>query len=148
MCAALYKNVKQGGGAANQRMSKRELLSELEFLSDLLRAEFVFPTQGIKQNSIATLDRLVADGVLQVEDDAMVGLSAHERSIGREHYDFHTFLIWPLCVCSHCVWADTAASRRTGWPRSRSSRSRHRPMFLSLAAASGSRSASRCVRLC
>lgn len=26
----------------------------------------------------------------------MVGLSAHERATGREHYDFHTFLIWPF----------------------------------------------------
>ena len=42
LSAALYTRVKQGGGHLLQRMSLDSLMEELNFLSQLLRNEFVY----------------------------------------------------------------------------------------------------------
>jgi hypothetical protein len=68
-------------------MSVEDLTTEARWLSDLLKMEFVFPLAGIGANVRSTLDTLVRERVLLVENDAWparVRLSERERSTGRE----------------------------------------------------------------
>ncbi|KAF4125424.1 Glycerol-3-phosphate O-acyltransferase [Geosmithia morbida] len=99
--AALYTRVKRGGGPSNQDMAYDELREYVLFLSSLFRGEFIFSSQGFAANLDKTLRGLEADHVVRLDRDqqgniTMVGLSDHERKVGRENYDFYCFLIWPF----------------------------------------------------
>lgn len=99
IAAALYTKVKQGGGSANQRMSEKDLIDKVTFLSQLFRGEFIFPAgQGLRHNLEAAMTGLLRDNVLQATqaDDRTVGLSDTERKQGRENFDFYCFLVWPF----------------------------------------------------
>ncbi|TDZ37299.1 Glycerol-3-phosphate acyltransferase [Colletotrichum spinosum] len=103
--AAMYVKVKQGGGPAMQDISFPELQSQIQFLSSLFRGEFIFPSDGLAANLEKTLRDLEADKVLKLHRDeqgkvTVVGLSDHERLVGRENYDFYCFLIWPFIEAS------------------------------------------------
>jgi 1-acyl-sn-glycerol-3-phosphate acyltransferase len=93
---ALYTKVKQGGAALTQRISKAGLMERIVFLSKLLKGEFIFGSDGIDINTQKTLVDLVESRVLTRLDDDTITLSDHERSIGRENYDFYCFLLWPF----------------------------------------------------
>jgi hypothetical protein len=95
--AALYTRIKQGGGPSNQRISYRDLWSQCEFLSQLLKTEFVFElARTLTDNIDKALRGLEKDRVIvwNKEDD-MIELSAEERQCGRENYDFYCFLVSP-----------------------------------------------------
>jgi glycerol-3-phosphate O-acyltransferase len=99
--AAMYLRVKQGGGPANQRISYNELRTQVLFLSQLFRGEFIYPTEGLAANLDNTLRGLEADRIVDLVRDGegeitAVGLAAEERIAGRENYDFYCFLIWPF----------------------------------------------------
>jgi glycerol-3-phosphate O-acyltransferase len=99
--AAMYLRVKQGGGPANQRISYNELRTQVLFLSQLFRGEFIYPTEGLAVNLDNTLRGLEADRIVDLVRDGegeitAVGLAAEERNAGRENYDFYCFLIWPF----------------------------------------------------
>ncbi|RJE18203.1 acyltransferase [Aspergillus sclerotialis] len=99
--AAMYTKIKQGGGPANQRISYKDLLRQVSFLSELFRGEFIFPPQGLITNLDNTLRGLEKDNVVQITRDPagdllFVELSNAERQCGRENYDFYCFLIWPF----------------------------------------------------
>ncbi|KAL1615801.1 hypothetical protein SLS54_008807 [Diplodia seriata] len=124
--AAMYTRVKQGGAPAHQRISGKDLLEQVAFLSQLFRGEFIFPTEGLATNLDRTLRSLEADRVIKVtrrvveqrqtttvgeegdvvEDDdgdgvvQWVELSAEERERGRENFDFYCFMIWPFVEAS------------------------------------------------
>lgn len=103
--AAMYMKVKQGGGPAMQDISFQELQDQIQFLSSLFRGEFIFPSEGLAANLEKTLRDLEADKVLKLHRDdqgkvIVVGLSDHERAVGRENYDFYCFLIWPFIEAS------------------------------------------------
>ena len=98
---AMYLKVKQGGGPDNQKISYDELRTQVLFLSQLFRGEFIYPTEGLAVNLDNTLRGLEADKVVDLTRDAdgkifAVGLAAEERLAGRENYDFYCFLIWPF----------------------------------------------------
>jgi hypothetical protein len=65
-------------------------MSELEFLSVLLKTEFVYEIEGIGSNAEKTAKRLSDEGVISVEvgegDERLVGLSDKERESGREGF--------------------------------------------------------------
>lgn len=91
LCASLYLNIKTG--RLDEFMSIEDLTTEARYLSDLLKIEFVFPLAGIEENVRNTLDTLVREQVLVVENDshpARVRLSEKERSTGREQVTFDT----------------------------------------------------------
>jgi glycerol-3-phosphate O-acyltransferase len=93
--AALYTKIKQGGGPTNQRISYRELWQQCEFLSQLLKTEFVFElARTLTDNIDKALRGLEKDRVIvwNKEDD-MIEISAEERECGRENYDFYCFLV-------------------------------------------------------
>ncbi|OJJ50843.1 hypothetical protein ASPZODRAFT_56627 [Penicilliopsis zonata CBS 506.65] len=99
--AAMYTRVKQGGGPAHQRMTYEALLSQVSFLSQLFRGEFIFPPEGLTTNLENTLRDLERDNVILVTRNfsgtpLTVELSDAERQCGRENYDFYCFLIWPF----------------------------------------------------
>lgn len=100
VCAGLYTKVKVGGAAEYQRMGYEELRSYVYFLSQLFRAEFIFPPEGLDANLEKAFRSLEADDVItvaRVEGRVeFVELSANERESGRENYDFYCFLIWPF----------------------------------------------------
>ncbi|KAF6808207.1 Dihydroxyacetone phosphate acyltransferase [Colletotrichum sojae] len=103
--AAMYMKVKQGGGPTMQDISFQELQRQIQFLSSLFRGEFIFPSDGLAANLEKTLRDLEADKVLKLHRDdqgkvEVVGLSDHERMVGRENYDFYCFLIWPFIEAS------------------------------------------------
>ena len=95
-CAALYTKIKQGGEAARQSMSYDELKSYVYFLSQLFRAEFIFPTAPLEQNLSATIEGLERDHVLQTSTDNSISLHPDELALGRDNFDFYNFLIWPF----------------------------------------------------
>jgi hypothetical protein len=85
------------------------LKNDTAFLSSLLKAEFIFPAGGLEKNINETLQSMVDVDVLSVETEAgepgqayiedspqWVSLSAEQRRIGREHFDFYCFLLWPF----------------------------------------------------
>ncbi|TGO38704.1 hypothetical protein BHYA_0069g00240 [Botrytis hyacinthi] len=99
--ASMYMNVKRGGGKVHQNISYEDLRSQVQFLSQLFRGEFIYPTEGLIVNLDNTLHDLEADNIVELIRDSegkilTVGLSDHERSVGRENYDFYCFLIWPF----------------------------------------------------
>ncbi|TGO20590.1 hypothetical protein BPAE_0283g00020 [Botrytis paeoniae] len=99
--ASMYMNVKRGGGKVHQNTSYEDLRSQVQFLSQLFRGEFIYPTEGLVVNLDNTLHDLEADSIVELIRDPegkilTVGLSDHERSVGRENYDFYCFLIWPF----------------------------------------------------
>ncbi|KKY13708.1 putative variant 1 [Phaeomoniella chlamydospora] len=102
ICAALYTTVKQGGSSTNQQISWDDLRSQVIFLSQLFRGEFIFQAgEGLDKNFDRTILTLVAEGTLAIIDDGvrsrrMVGLTTAERQTGREAFDFYCFLIWPF----------------------------------------------------
>ncbi|MCJ1283227.1 hypothetical protein MMC26_002555 [Xylographa opegraphella] len=102
---SLYTTVKRGGGPSDQLMSYAALYKQAEFLSQLFRGEFIFPTEGLRVNLLKTLHGLEADSVITVSRDpdgtpTTVELSDQERQRGREDFDFYCFLIWPFCEAS------------------------------------------------
>ena len=96
--AALYIKIKQGGGPANQKISYRELWSQCEFLSQLLKSEFVFElARTLTDNIDKALAGLEKDQVIiWNKQDEMIELSTNERECGRENYDFYCFLVRSL----------------------------------------------------
>ncbi|KAF7860456.1 hypothetical protein EAF04_008582 [Stromatinia cepivora] len=99
--ASMYMNVKRGGGKVHQNISYEELRNQVQFLSQLFRGEFIYPTEGLAINLDNTLHDLEVDNIIELVRDPegkvlTVGLSDHERSVGRENYDFYCFLIWPF----------------------------------------------------
>ncbi|PKY03720.1 putative acyltransferase [Aspergillus campestris IBT 28561] len=103
--SAMYTRVKQGGGPSNQRISFADLLSQVSFLSQLFRGEFIFPPEGLATNLDKTLHGLEKDDVITITRDSagapqFVELSEAERRCGRENYDFYCFLTWPFIEAS------------------------------------------------
>lgn len=99
--AGMYTTVKQGSGAADQRITYDALLSQVSFLSQLFRGEFIFPPDGLTTNFENTLRVLEKDDVIKVTRNSsgsveFMELSDSERHCGRENYDFYCFLIWPF----------------------------------------------------
>ena len=102
---AMYTKIKQGGGPTNQRISYEDLKSQVSFLSQLFRGEFIFPPEGLTSNFDKTLRDLENDDVIKITRSASfkplyVELSEAERLCGRENYDFYCFLIWPFLEAS------------------------------------------------
>ncbi|KAJ5636303.1 uncharacterized protein N7484_009616 [Penicillium longicatenatum] len=102
---AMYTKIKQGGGPTNQRIGYEALRSQVSFLSQLFRGEFIFPPEGLATNLENTLKCLETDDVIQITRDSSgtpqyVELSEAERMCGRENYDFYCFLIWPFIEAS------------------------------------------------
>ena len=93
--AALYTRIKQGGGPSNQRITYRELWSQCEFLSQLLKTEFVFElARTLTDNIDKALSGLERDRVIVWnKEDSTIELSLEERQCGRENYDFYCFLV-------------------------------------------------------
>ncbi|KXJ89160.1 acyltransferase-like protein [Microdochium bolleyi] len=103
--AAMYTQVKQGGGPENQDITYTALREQVLFLSSLFRGEFIFPSEGLEFNLEKTLVGLEQDRVISIVRDAegkpvTIGLSKEEREAGRENYDFYCFLIWPFIEAS------------------------------------------------
>ncbi|ESZ95389.1 glycerol-3-phosphate acyltransferase [Sclerotinia borealis F-4128] len=99
--ASMYMNVKRGGGKVHQNIPYEELRNQVQFLSQLFRGEFIYPTEGLAVNLDNTLHDLESDNIVELIRDSegkivTIGLSDHERSVGRENYDFYCFLIWPF----------------------------------------------------
>ena len=98
--AALYTKIKQGGGPTNQMITYRDLYQQCEFLSQLLKTEFVFElARTLTDNINKALQGLAKDRVIvwnKVDDT--IELSAEERECGRENYDFYCFLVCPRYV--------------------------------------------------
>jgi glycerol-3-phosphate O-acyltransferase len=98
--AGMYTRVKQGGGPENQTIPYATLRREVEFLSQLFRGEFIFPTEGLDTNLANTIKGLERDEIISLQRNSsgeviQVGLSDTERESGRENFDFYCFLIWP-----------------------------------------------------
>ena len=100
ICAAMYTKVKQGGDFEYQRISYAELRDYVHFLSQLFRAEFIFPTTSLDENIDDALHKLEQDRVVLPHRNGneieYVELHPDERASGRENYDFYCFLIWPF----------------------------------------------------
>ena len=92
---ALYTKIKQGGGLENQKMSYEELWGQCEFLSQLLKTEFVFElARTLTDNIDKALAGLEADDVIVWNrEEEVIELSQTERECGRENYDFYCFLV-------------------------------------------------------
>lgn len=106
VCAALYLKVKLGGGEDTQRIDYDSLRDYVLFLSQLFRAEFIFDTRPLDENLKETLKSLQDDHVVRTaispslpntdqQPTLTIELHPHERSTGRENFDFYCFLIWP-----------------------------------------------------
>ena len=105
VCAAVYTKVKMGGDVESQRISYKELEDYVYFLSQLFRAEFIFPTMSLEENLRATLRGLERDRVLETSrpdpnDVEYIGLHPDEHASGHENFDFYSFLIWPFIEAS------------------------------------------------
>lgn len=106
VCLALYTKIKSGGAEAGQMMEYRELLDYVYFLSQLFRAEFIYPVVPLEETLSKTLAGLERDNVIGLtrspsnpnSANTITHISLHpsERTSGRENYDFYCFLLWPF----------------------------------------------------
>jgi glycerol-3-phosphate O-acyltransferase len=100
VCAALYTKVKAGGEIDAQGISYSELRDYVSFLSQLFRAEFIFSTLSLDENIREALHGLERDRVVKVHrgqnEIEYIELHPHQRTSGREDFDFYCFLIWPF----------------------------------------------------
>ena len=103
VCAAMYTKVKQGGSSESQRLSYSEVRQYVSFLSQLFRAEFIFPTTSLDENLQDTLEKLEKDRVIVTFRDndnsngiEYIELHPDERESGRDSFDLYNFLIWPF----------------------------------------------------
>lgn len=102
VCCALYTKVKKG---EKERISYKDLYDYVFFLSQLFRAEFIFPTTPFEENLRGTLNGLVEDAVLQVTrkdtgEIEWIALHPSERSLDTQNFDFYCFLLWPFIEAS------------------------------------------------
>lgn len=102
VCCALYTKVKKG---EKEKISYKDLYDYVFFLSQLFRAEFIFPTTPLEENLRSTLKGLVEDGVLSVEgpiDGEIEWVSLHpdELALDTQNFDFYCFLLWPFIEAS------------------------------------------------
>ncbi|KAJ5946840.1 hypothetical protein N7454_003679 [Penicillium verhagenii] len=67
---AMYTKIKQGGGPTNQRIGYEALRSQVSFLSQLFRGEFIFPPEGLATNLENTLNCLETDDVIKISRDS------------------------------------------------------------------------------
>lgn len=95
VCASMYTKVKLGGGPESQRISYIELRDYVFFLSQLFRAEFIFPTTPLEENLRNTITGLERESVLQCTRDShttdeieYIEIHPEERASGRENFDF------------------------------------------------------------
>ncbi|KAI5363226.1 putative phospholipid/glycerol acyltransferase, glycerol-3-phosphate acyltransferase-like protein [Septoria linicola] len=105
VCAALYTRVKLEGSESELKMEYKQLYDYVFFLSQLFRAEFIFPTTPLEENLAATLHGLEKDGVLGLhtgEDGRIqhISIAQSERDLDMENFDFYCFLIWPFIEAS------------------------------------------------
>lgn len=110
--ASLYTQIKAGSALESQAISYSSLQSQVSFLSQLFRGEFIFPTAGLSTNLAQTIAGLETDGIIKVARSPKpidgvassaiesVELSEPERARGRENFDFFCFLIWPFIEAS------------------------------------------------
>lgn len=126
VCAALYTKVKLGGLEANPSMPYKQLYNYVFFLSQLFRAEFIFPTTPLEENLAATLSGLEKDGVLSLQSGAdgkieSISIAPPELALDTENFDFYCFLIWPFIEAS---WLGAVSLFMLAPPPSSSSSSR------------------------
>lgn len=96
VAVTMYTRIKMGGAKSTQKIGMEELLSEITFLSRLLKTEFIYNPGDIQSNVEQTLEYMKQSNVIDIDSEGNVGLSDVERSIGRENYDFYCFLLWPF----------------------------------------------------
>ncbi|KAJ3150380.1 hypothetical protein HDU89_003160 [Geranomyces variabilis] len=120
LSTAMYATVKAGGPVHSQRIQLHPFLAEdVAFVSQLLKAEFIYGPGGLEKNLDETVERLRVAGVITVEEEERspvaaidgdggrataapedvvrwISLSPEERRIGRETFDFYCFLMWPF----------------------------------------------------
>ncbi|KAI8621112.1 acyltransferase-domain-containing protein [Chytriomyces sp. MP71] len=107
LSCALYATVKQGGPIHVQKVRiVPDLESDCTFLSRLLKTEFIYGPNGLSQNMMKTIEAMKTLDVITIEEEVnevgaptgqqWVSLSAEERRIGRETFDFFCFLLWPF----------------------------------------------------
>ena len=96
----MYTKIKQGGDVEDQRISYEELLDYVSFLSQLFRAEFIFPTTSLDENLHHALLGLKSDRIVSTSRRSGVSneidyieLHADERALGRDNFDFYNFLL-------------------------------------------------------
>ncbi|PKI83716.1 hypothetical protein MVES1_002703 [Malassezia vespertilionis] len=112
ICVSLYMYVKQGGPTEMQRIDFESMYNACQFLSKVLRDEFVFGTMQLDRNIEKTVQQLIDDNILQVTagdnidaeglsvhdwraGNGLLGLADEERRNGRQNFDIYLFLIWP-----------------------------------------------------
>ncbi|KAJ3000165.1 hypothetical protein HDV02_000448 [Globomyces sp. JEL0801] len=100
LSVAMYATLKVGGPIRAQRIPiKTVLFKDVQFVSQLLKFEFVYDAGGLEQNLDATLNQLVSANVAVIgkeeeenpsnggkPGDLWVTLSAEERRTGRETF--------------------------------------------------------------
>jgi glycerol-3-phosphate O-acyltransferase len=124
LSAVMYATIKTGGPIQSQKISvKKKLLKDCEFLSRLMKFEFVYGPGGLVNNMERSIQEMIKSNVVVVErdeetDDEMITLSPEERRTGREKFDFYCFLIWPFV---ETYWL-TAVSLYTILPKLEDSR--------------------------
>lgn len=167
--ASMYIRVKRGGGPENQEILYEDLRSQVLFLSQLFRGEFIYPTEGLAVNLDNTLRGLETDNVVQLKRDengktTTIGLSEAERACGRENYDFYCFLIWPFIEASWLgavslmgltpptgqvgdVWLDVAKAQNTAQMVSLPDESTHSHVLMNDSSARRSTTKATCLTL-
>ena len=107
ICAALYTKVSLSGDSDSQRISYRDLSDYVFFLSQLFRAEFIFPPTSLEENLQSALKGLERDRVVATFRNNVVSneieyieLHLEQRATGREDFDFYLFLLWPFIEAS------------------------------------------------
>lgn len=131
VCCALYTKVKKG---ETEKISYRDLHDYVFFLSQLFRAEFIFPTTPFAENLRVTLNGLVEDAVLHVTkneagDIEWIALHPDEVIRDTQNFDFYCFLLWPFIEAS---WLGAISLFMLCPPPSTSSSSAGEPLWIEM----------------
>lgn len=106
VCAALYTVVKMGGGKKIQRMPYDQLLEEISFLSSLLKLDMIYKPGGIENNTKRTVQWLVDNNIIEIDEENWVGLHDRERQCGRENYGniLYTYMLKKSILFSYFIF--------------------------------------------
>ena len=102
VCAAMYSCFGNSFAAPQRGMPYEELKSKVLFLSQLFRAEFIFPMAGLLENLDSTLTGLETDDIASINRSPATMtatntiLSVSPNSLDHANIEFFCHLIWPF----------------------------------------------------
>jgi glycerol-3-phosphate O-acyltransferase len=98
-------------------VDRQELLSNVMFLSQLFKLEFIFKPGKIEDNLQEAIFRLVNQSILSYDDNQpnKIKIRNQAHSTGHDPFEFNCSLLWPFIETYWLAFLSVYAIPATGW---------------------------------